>query len=320
MVLFKTDAEKGEGIELAKEYLVQGYPTFVLTNAKGEALDTWSGYGKEHFLETIGTAVADPTTIAEKTARFGKSPSAADAKKLARFHGTRGEYVDAVRFAKKAGEIAPSAENRYDEFYYTAYASIRGSEDFSLEDVTAAADQVVRAKDVSGDTLVELADMMSYLGQKNEQPRLVVPYLEPALKATKGTTDPGLAQARQGIEIEHALLVLNDKDKALELKRASMPEGWKDDASGLNSFAWWCFEKDVNLEEAEALARHGVEVAAAGREKAMILDTAAEICNARGNCDDAVELIQRAVSEDPDSEHYQKQLTRFQEIRAAKAN
>ena len=52
----------------------------------------------------------------------------------------------------------------------------------------------------------------------------------------------------------------------------------------------------------------------------MILDTAAEICNARGNCDDAVELIQQAIADAPESEFYQKQLKRFVEIREASAN
>ena len=32
VVLFKTDAEKGEGKELASQYVVTGYPTFVLVN------------------------------------------------------------------------------------------------------------------------------------------------------------------------------------------------------------------------------------------------------------------------------------------------
>ena len=87
-----------------------------------------------------------------------------------------------------------------------------------------------------------------------------------------------------------------------------------------NSFAWLCFENRVNLEDAELLARRGAELAAPGKERAMILDTAAEICNARGNCDDAVELMRQALAEHPDSEHYATQLTRFEDIRATQAN
>ena len=53
------------------------------------------------------------------------------------------------------------------------------------------------------------------------------------------------------------LHVENNEAKAVELKYASMPEGWKDDPKELNSFSWWCFENLVHLEEAEALARRG---------------------------------------------------------------
>jgi tetratricopeptide (TPR) repeat protein len=320
VVLFKVDAEKGEGADLAKEYLVQGYPTFVLADAEGAVLDTWSGYAKQNFLDTYGLAVADPTTIDEKRARFEVAATAKDAKTLARFHGTRGEYPEAIALIDRAVVIEPTAASRFDKFYFTVRAHTKAAEDYPLAQVTAAAQALVSSPDVEPGQLVEVADMMDYVGKKAEQPRLVVPYLEPALKATEGTEDAGLAKSRQGLEIQHALLVLDDKDKARELKLASMPEGWKEDASGLNAFAWWSFENKVGLEDAELLARQGVELAAPGKERAMILDTAAELCNARGNCDDAVELMRQAVEEDPDSKYYAKQLTRFEELRAAQAN
>ena len=52
-----------------------------------------------------------------------------------------------------------------------------------------------------------------------------------------------------------------DKAKALSLKRRSMPEGWMEQAKQLNAFAWWCFENEVDLEEADTLARKGVDLA-----------------------------------------------------------
>ena len=114
-----------------------------------------------------------------------------------------------------------------------------------------------------------------------------------------------------------AILVEKDGPKAVRLKRDLMPEGWKDDVSQLNSFAWWCFQNNVNLEEAEVLGRRGIELASPGPDRASILDTVAEVCNARGNCDDAVELIEKAIEDHPEKEFYRKQLARFQEIRAA---
>ncbi len=44
VVFHPLDAEKAEGLELAKPFNVKNYPTFILTNAKGETIDRWLGY------------------------------------------------------------------------------------------------------------------------------------------------------------------------------------------------------------------------------------------------------------------------------------
>jgi tetratricopeptide (TPR) repeat protein len=109
-------------------------------------------------------------------------------------------------------------------------------------------------------------------------------------------------------------LALGDTIEAAVHTKAAQPEGWTEDPARLNSVAWWCFENSVNLEEAEAFARRGVDLAQPGREKAMVLDTLAEICHARGRTAEAVVLIQEAIREDPEDTYYQEQLDRFQAI------
>ena len=76
----------------------------------------------------------------------------------------------------------------------------------------------------------------------------------------------------------------------------------------------------MNLDEAEVLGRRGVELAPPGPERAMVLDTVAEICHARGDLEEAIELIRQAVADAPEKEYYQKQLERFEAVRAARAN
>jgi tetratricopeptide (TPR) repeat protein len=155
---------------------------------------------------------------------------------------------------------------------------------------------------------------MGVIANLTEQADLSLPYLKAALEATEGTQEPGMVKARRSLLLEKALHVDQDFEAAVRLKRDSMPVGWQDSAGDLNNFAWWCFENKVNLEEAEELARTATELAEPGQEKAMILDTLAEICNALGNCGEAVALMQAAMEEDPENEYYRKQLDRFQEI------
>jgi len=53
-LVFRVDAEKGEGPDLAKKYGVDGFPTFVFVDAAGEELDRHVGYApKEKFLPVL---------------------------------------------------------------------------------------------------------------------------------------------------------------------------------------------------------------------------------------------------------------------------
>ncbi len=317
VVLFKLDAEK-EGKELATEQAVKGFPTFVLMNADGATYDRWTGYTKEYLFTRLGEALADPTTLEEKKARLESAPTTKDALTLARIHESRGEYTEAVAFVDRAMQIDPAGNLAFTRFDYIARGFVH--EDlFSKDEVVKAADAVVASKSSEGADFVGLVHGMTSVGKKTKDPAIVVAYIEPAIAATAGATDEASVLDHKELQIDQALLVTGDKDRAVALKRETMKTGWRDDAGELNSFAWWCFENGTNLEEAESLARRGIELAPPGEERAAVLDTAAEICNARGNCDDAVELIRRAVKEAPEREYYKKQLTRFEEEQQRRA-
>jgi tetratricopeptide (TPR) repeat protein len=319
VVLFKVDAEKGEGPELKEQYRVNGYPTYILANTEVETMDTWMRYEKAHFLMNIGDALADPTTIEQKEARFASAPTAVDAGKLARYQGARGNYADAVKLYSKGEQLDPSVDYSF-QIFDEMFTGFRKAEAFTVDEVRKAADAVLAHEGRDPDEIVDVAFWMKHVGSKVEDRDLWLPYLEPALTASADSDDERMQKRHAQLKIDHTLFVKKDEATAVKLKYASMPEGWKDDPKQLNSFSWWCFESMVNLEEGEALGRRGVELAPAGTERAMILDTVAEICNARGNCDDAVELIRMAIEDAPESEYYQEQLERFEAIRKASAN
>jgi len=316
VVLAKFDAEKGEGKELAAQYKVQGYPTFVLVDKAGAVIDTWSGYGKDHFLTHIGGALEDPVTMEVKMERFAKHPSVDDGTRIARFHATRGDYANAIATVDATAKVDGAPDLSMQRFDYMFSALTRNDEG-NVDDVRKAADAVMASSETEPGQVVEVAQMMVYLARKQENPQIAVAYLGPALEATADAKDEEMQSAHASFAVDHALLVEKNADKAVRLKVATMPEGWKDDVGQLNSFAWWCFENKVNLEEAEALGRRGIDIAAPGKNRAMILDTTAEICNALGHCDDAVELIRQAIEDHPESKYYPKQLARFEEIRAS---
>ena len=314
-IFLSVDAGKGEGAQLAEKFGVKGYPTYLVLNAAGETIDRWFGYGTpDSFLAALQGAVSDPSTVAEKHARYLESPNVYDAEKLGDIYTAEGDTEKALSMYRAAVELnrEPNAELAGKIFYTLASGYFK--EAVELDEVQAGADAVLATADKDNTMpLVQVARMMGSIGNKAGQPDLSRPYLLAALEATEGTQEPDMVAARRLLLLEKALYIDHDLKTALQLKRDSMPEGWKENASYLNSFAWWCFENKVNLEEAEKLARVAVELAEPGNEKAMILDTLAEICNELDNCGEAVEIMQAALEEEPDNEYYQEQLARFQE-------
>jgi Flp pilus assembly protein TadD len=155
--------------------------------------------------------------------------------------------------------------------------------------------------------------MLRDMARQADLPGRAVPYIVAALQASEGTTDEEIMDSRVHLQIDKALLVDKDPAAALVLFRTTFDEGWQDNAGQLNNFAWWCFENNVNLAEAEDLIMKAVTLAETDGERANILDTAAEICNKRGNCEDAVARIKQAIELAPDKQYFKDQLVRFEQ-------
>jgi uncharacterized Ntn-hydrolase superfamily protein len=102
-------------------------------------------------------------------------------------------------------------------------------------------------------------------------------------------------------------------ERALELRRDHFGDAWRDDPVALNRFAWFCFQYGVNLEEAESLARRGVELSG-GADRANILDTLAEIVSAQGRTGEALGLIEQAIELAPETQYFKGQKLKFQEL------
>jgi tetratricopeptide (TPR) repeat protein len=315
VVLLELDAEAGEGQALAEEYGVKGFPTFIVTNAEGEQIDRWWGYDEpEAFVAELDEAKADPTTVEQKIARFEADPSEQDAATLGSIFATRGEPGKAVAYYRRAEELAGPGNGEYAMPLFTnTYLGHSDEELFPLEEVRAAADAVLASETSDAGDVLIVAYRMAGLAQKNDDPTLLEPYAGPALEAGESVEEESLERLHRNVRIAKALVLDQDPERAVALKKESMPDGWKDDPDQLNEFAWWCFENEVNLAEAEQMARKGVELAEPGSQRARILDTVAEICNLRGKCEEAVSLMARAVEDDPDNEHYQSQLERFEQ-------
>jgi tetratricopeptide (TPR) repeat protein len=311
-VLYKVNAEaEGEGQLLAEEFVVEGYPTFVVANADAQTIDRWWGFDtSEDFIDTLELSIADPTTIAEKKGRFERAPSARDAVTLGQYHLTRKEAVDAVNYLEHAIELGDPADAHEYQLAMAVHIGAR-DETLTLEQLSAAAERALASEHLEDGQRIDVVNWVVDVAG-DSHPEISAVYIDRGLAITDNRDDDeGLARARQRLLITRALVVDGDKVRATELKRETLEEGWDEDPGALNGFAWWCFENEVNLEQAQLLALRGAELAETDDERAQILDTVAEIANLRGDRGEAVALIEQARRLDPDNAYYEEQIQRF---------
>jgi len=306
------DAEKGEGVDVARRYHVKGFPTFILVNADGDVLDRWMGYEDvPKLLETMDVALDDPITVDARVRRFRSEPTGDDAKRLADIRYYSGFYGDAVGYYKRAEALSADSDTNWDQHVFDALADgALYSGLYTADEVGEVADAAMRADGRTPDNVLHIARVMMRLARGDAD--RFVPYLSRAIEETDGVADAEATRAR--LLPDYALHVTKDVEAAVAYKKATLDEGWMDSSGELNNFAWWCFENEVNLDEAEEMARKGVELAEPGTERANVLDTLAELCNLKGDCREALELIRQALEENPSSDYLKNQLARFEEI------
>jgi tetratricopeptide (TPR) repeat protein len=291
------------------------YPTFLVLNSDGEALHTWIGWkDPQEWVEHFDMATREPLTVDERMARFSSNPTFADAYMLGTIWYARRQTREGHDYYRRAMDLDEAAARRKGVpalLFKTAYRGL-GNGDFTIEQCTAVAEEIMSDEQVRTEDALEiterLARVVNDIGEET-----VIPLFRLAHIIVEKDNSDELYIRRQRFYGNYAMIVEKDPARAVGYKRETMPEGWKDNAGHLNSFAWWCFENNVNLEEAEELSRRSVELAEPGRTKANCMDTLAEIVNLRGDTEQAALLIRDALAIDPDNEYLKNQLVRFEE-------
>ena len=309
VVLYKIDCEKGDGVALAKKYVITGYPTYVLANSQAETIARWSGYSKDYFLENLDKATTDLSTIDEKQAKFDTEPTVAGALTLAQYNASMDNYKQAVEYYTRAEQIGKDNNFAFDIFQNTVYGAGKGQ--FTYDDAVKAADNVFTSDTV--ENKVYAAYKMSNLAKEDGKIGDVAKYLSIGINSAKDSDDPDVKELNDYLQIDYSLYVEKDTAKAVEYKKATLGDNWMEDPQQLNSFAWWCYENNCDLVEAETLAKKAVDLSEPGSSRAMILDTVAHICKSLGKDDEAIKYMEMAVQDDPGNKAYESTLETFKQ-------
>ena len=259
--------------------------------------------------------LSDLTTIKEKEVRFGKKPDARTAAILGKHSHTSGQPEKAVDYFKSAVKFNKDKSIDYSRDLFQAYYNgYRYSKKYSVEDLQKSAEMVLASKTADPETRWRTCNDMGRLVNKVEDQKLILPYIEKAYKLVTNHKDELPGWAVFNANLNYAIYIEKDIDKAVDMKKKDMPEAWMENPRDLNSFTWWCFENNINLKEARKLAKKGADLSNPGSEKAGILDTLAEIVNALGDPKEAAKISEEALKENPDSDFYKKQVERFKKL------
>ena len=316
LVLVLLDVATPEGKDLAETFNVRAFPTFAVLNADGETIYSWIGYGRsQSWTDRLAEALKDPITVAQRQVRYRSGPRFQDALILGKNSYREGRYGEAESYYRQARLLDPAAAAAADIpiLMFRAVFSGVGAGQFSVAQAGSQVEKLLENEHIKPEHALEVAErLISVRGQVGRE--VIVPYLKMAHSIIAGIDDPELEGRRQWIFVEYALIVEQDPQKALGLKRQSLPEGWESDPDALNEFAWWCFENEINAGEAETLSRRSIELSQPGAEQANYLDTLAELVNLRGSTEEAAAIIREALQMNPESRYLKNQLARFEDI------
>ncbi|MCK4606045.1 MAG: hypothetical protein KAU35_01990 [candidate division Zixibacteria bacterium] len=310
---YNLNVESEEGEALVEKYDIGStYPVFVLTTTDGDVIKRWTGWGgADRFVSTLEGSLADLSGIGERLARFQTQPTFDDAMALANYYAEAGEYLKAADFFREAQKLSPRAGADYSYQIFKNTANAVWNELVPFEQVLPAADAVLASKLANRNNVAKVGQLMARLARKQGRTDQIAVYLEAGLKATTGSSNSKLVDLHDLLKADYALHVKGDTAGALQMRKTSMGANWKLDREKCYNFSKWCLERKINLEEAELCARVTIDLVYPGRYRAMIYNTIAGICEARGNIEEAARMMQAAVEQEPDSEFYSRELDRL---------
>jgi len=318
---FKVNAEKGEGIELAKRFRIRGYPTILFLDSTGKEIDRIIGFRPpEPFLERLKEILAGVNTFGDIHRRYQADSNDVEiAYKWAKKLEDR-ELIEEARIVyERVLKLDPGNERGYAPNVHWSLGDIARRKG-DLQSYRQHLQTIIQ--NYPGYQNIHWAYMnlaTSYFGERNYKRGVEILEQAPDSVVAK---QPGQFRYFQA----YAYMELGDYEKAFQtldsIKTEEFPESALDDlrtriylkkgdtekalpllrkryewakgsAERLNNLAWMCVEYKVNVDEALKWAQEAVELSK--WEKGYIIDTLAELYALKGDYQKAIELEQKAL-------------------------
>lgn len=318
----KKNAEKGDGIEIAKKYQPTGYPCILFLNSTGAEIDRIGGYLEPaDFLQRLVKIYMGTDTFIGLKTKFEKQPDDASvAFKLAEKYATRGDVSHARELYRKILKIDPGNQAGY-------HANVR----FQLGNMAVQNNQLDEAEEHFTAILADFPNFegisyvyrsLAWVYTTRQQPKKAVKLLEEGIQKLPGQTGKDalyyflsmnyslLGENQKSIDIlknisksevdpfliqtarARSYFRLSEPEKGLEILATEF-EKVKTDAQKINDLAWLCVEEKVTGARPVAWA----EAAAALSDRdPLILDTLAELYALNNRLPEAIQTEEEALA------------------------
>jgi len=311
-VVLPINITSDEGVKLAESYFIGNtYPVFVLTSETGEVINRWVGYSNaQNFIRTLKNALADPRTVAERTAQVEKQPNVKDVLFLAGYYAGVRDYLKSVAYYRRAKTAGARMDFSFKIF--SSLVNAAWNDVIPIEDVIPVADSILDKQPKNNDNIKNVVRMFGQVTRKKGRTDLLPKYLQAGITATAGSKDPQIQLTHQEFIADYVLYVRVDTTLAIQRMKTGLGGDLKINPKKMYMFARWCHERRINLDEAEIYCRGAAERGESGRLKGMAYHTLAQLYDIRGDTAEAVALMHKAVEAEPASTYYKEELRRFE--------
>ncbi len=335
---YKINAEKGDGIELAKKYNITGFPSILFINGSGEEVDRLIGYyPPESFIPVVRDILDNKDTYLSLKKQYKMEP---DNPKVAYPYAQklfdRGQHTEALNIFESI--IASDSENKSGVlgpiYLQKGMLSLReGDVEAAVSDLSL----VISKYDQFEESHLAYA-YMSMINERSGEPEEAIRLLKEAVKKTTskdylfnyrgrltllyldqkqfGQADGLITEIEKNSEdkVSAAELRLNfylkqNDKKSAEILMKNLLPGIENDSNALNQIAWAWVENESYSESALNWAEKAV---ALSDRNEMILDTLAELYLLKGDVKKAIEIEREAMersSSKRNKSEFQKKIT-----------
>jgi tetratricopeptide (TPR) repeat protein len=286
------------------------YVDFALATFDKKPRNEWQQEQKRRLEQALGP----PPSLEQRIAEFEKAPTAETALELGGELYQQERYPEALAVFQRVGTLDPKREADASQWVLAATASGARAGSVPADAVKPAYERYLALHPDDAGAANEAALYLAVGLSKGQDNAFLQPRLDAAIAALERSEDAEKKQSLEQLRIVRARAIENDPAKAIALKQNSLGEGWQDDPKQLSEFARFLLRNDLDLDEAERIARRAVELSEPGRERSRAAETLARVLEKRGERDEAIAALEAALQGAPHDKGLKRRLA---ELRGA---